>query len=102
MQTVTHAQPVVVPLDQVPEPLEVFEAHEVVEPLETRQVAPATGEARLFQSVTRKKAPDAAVLGLVIVLHAMGLATGVWMALNVARGVAIAEHCDGKCVEAAK
>lgn len=96
MQTTIHAGVLGVSLDQVVEPIDV------VKPVEARQAAPVGTEAVLFQAVTRKKAPDAAAFGLLIILYAMGLATGLWMVLDVARGLAIAERCDGKCVEVAR
>ena len=92
MQTMIDAGPLGVALDGISEPIDVFEA---------RQAAPAA-EPLLFETVTRKKASDGAVLGLIVFLYAAGLATGLWMALDVAQGLAIAERCDGRCAEAAR
>jgi hypothetical protein len=80
----------------------VIEPAEVVEPIEARRTRVAAARPLAFESATRRKPRDGAVLVLVLLFHAAALGTGLWMAWDVARGLAIAERCDGRCVEAAR
>lgn len=75
---------------------------EAVAPDEARRTATAAAKPLLFESATRGNTHYGAVLGLVVLFYAAALTAGLWMALDVARGLAIAERCDGRCVEAAR
>ena len=89
MQTMTQTELLGMALDGIAQPIET-------------EASPDRAEPVLFESVTRKKASDGIVLGLMVLLYASTLATGLWMALDVARGLVMVERCDGKCVEAAR
>lgn len=65
-------------------------------------VAAAAAESVLFESVIRRRRSDGAVLALIALLCAAGLATGFWMAVEVAEGIAIAERCGGDCAQTAR
>ncbi len=95
MQTAGHAELRGILFDHVAEPIDL------VEPAEVRRAEPAA-KGLLFEAATRRKAFDGAVLGAMLFLYAMLLAAGLWMVWDVARGVAIAEHCNGRCVEVQK
>ncbi|HEU4383778.1 MAG TPA: hypothetical protein VFR85_09780 [Anaeromyxobacteraceae bacterium] len=101
MQTAIHTGPLGASVELLPAPPEVLEPVGVAEPLQARQAA-FVAEKPLFQSVTCKKAPDTAVFGLLLLLWGGLLAAGFWMVADVARGLAMADRCNGQCVEVAR
>lgn len=69
----------------------------IAKPIVVRVPEPAKAEPHLFESMTRKRAHDGAALGVVALLYLSGLAIGAWMTLEVGKGLALAERCNGAC-----
>lgn len=92
MQTVARTR--------LPETLDgVVEMIVAVAPGEASRTTTTTAKPLLFESATRRNTHYGAVLGFVLLFYAAALTTGLWMALDVAQGLAVAERCDGRCVE---
>lgn len=71
---------------------------------ERAEVRPAPYEESpaLFERVVRKRTHDGAALGVAVLLVSVLIGLGVWMSMEVAEGLALAQYCDGKCTEVAR
>jgi hypothetical protein len=68
------------------------------EPVEVRP-APCEETPALFERLVRKRSHDGIALGVAVLLVSALIGLGVWMTIEIAEGLAIAEYCDGKCTE---
>ena len=61
--------------------------------------APREESPVLFERVVRKRTHDGAALAVAVLLVSALVGLGVWMTMEVAEGLALAQYCDGKCTE---
>jgi len=87
MHATTEARPLIVYQERL--------EHELELPPAPREASP-----ELFQRVVRKRTHDVAVLGVALLFVSALLALGVWMTMDVADGLAVAQYCGGNCIEA--
>jgi hypothetical protein len=62
--------------------------------------APVVARPLLFDAVVQRRSHDMGALAAALILMCALLIVGVWMTVDIAEAVSLAERCDGKCVVA--
>jgi hypothetical protein len=60
--------------------------------------APAVARPLLFDAVVQRRSHDLGALAATLLLVCALFIVGVWMTLDIAEAVSLAERCDGKCI----
>jgi len=66
------------------------------------QIPRSATKPQLFAAARARRSRDGLALALGMLIFAALLTIGVWMTVEVANGLALAEACDGKCVAVGK